>query len=48
VNSKLREYITRSLTKERDLGVVIDRTGQASEQCIIHVNIANTMLGMSK
>jgi len=45
---KLGENINNSSQKERNLGVVIDRTGKASEQCIIAVKHKYYMLGMNK
>jgi len=45
---KLGENIIRSSTKKKDLGVVIDKTGKASEQCMMAVKKANIMLGMIK
>jgi len=38
----------RSSATERDLGVVIDRTGKSSAQCILAARKANTVLGMIK
>jgi len=38
----------RSSATERDLGVVIDRTGKSSAQCILPARKANTVLGMIK
>ena len=47
-NYKLGENIIKTSTKERDLGVIIDKTGKASEQCIMAVKKANAVLGMIK
>jgi len=44
---KLGENSIRSSTKERDLGVVIDKTEKASEQCMMAVKNANIMLGIT-
>jgi ribonucleases P/MRP protein subunit RPP40 len=34
--------------KERDLGVIMDYTGKSSEQCVLAVKKANSVLGMIK
>jgi len=44
----LGENVIKSSTKELDLGVVIDRTGKSSEQCILAAKKANVVLGMIK
>jgi hypothetical protein len=38
----------KKITQERDLGVVIDKSGKASKQCAIAVKKANGILGMIK
>ena len=38
----------RKSSKERDLGVIIDSNGKSTEQCVMAVKKANTMLGMIK
>jgi hypothetical protein len=45
---KLGNNLIRSSTTERDLGVVIDRTGKSSGQCILAARKANIVLGMIK
>ena len=35
-------------TQERDLGVIIDKSGKSSEPCVLAVQKANCMLGMIK
>src|SRR6266496_3704942 len=45
---KLGNNVIRSSTTERDLGVVIDRTGKSTEQCILAAKKANIVLGMIK
>ena len=52
-NNREAEYKLgiHALTKskqERDLGVIIDKTGKSSEQCISAVKKANSVLGMIK
>ena len=32
--------------QERDLGVIIDKSGKSSEQCVLAVQKANSVLGM--
>src|SRR6266568_4362444 len=44
----LGNNVIRSSTTERDLGVVIDRTGKSTEQCILAAKKANIVLGMIK
>jgi ribonuclease P/MRP protein subunit RPP40 len=44
----LGNNVIRSSKTERDLGVVIDRTGKSTEQCILAARKANTVLGMIK
>ena len=34
--------------QEKDLGVIVDKSGKSSEQCIVAVKKANGMLGMIK
>src|SRR6266568_4819827 len=44
----LGNNVIRSSTTERDLGVIIDRTGKSTEQCILAAKKANIVLGMIK
>jgi hypothetical protein len=52
-NNKENEYkmginkLNKS-TQEKDLGIIIDKSGKSSEQCIMAVKKANCMLGMIK
>ena len=41
------QEIKKSL-QEKDLGVIIDKTGKSSEQCVLAVKKANGILGMIK
>ena len=45
---KMGDKGLKTSSKERDLGVVVDSTGKPTEQCIMAVKKANTMLGMIK
>jgi len=45
---KLGDNVIKSSATERDLGVVIDRTGKFSAQYILATRKANTVLGMVK
>ena len=52
-NNKEYDYklgcdVIKSSTTEKDLGVVIDRSGKSSEQGILAARKANTVLGMIK
>ena len=52
-NNKEYDYklgcdVIRCSATEKDLGVVIDRSGKSSEQCILAASKANTVLGMIK
>jgi ribonucleases P/MRP protein subunit RPP40 len=52
-NNKEAEYkmggnVLKKSKKERDLGVIIDYTGKPSEQCVMAVKKANSVLGMIK
>ena len=52
-NNKAAEYKmgTNKLKvsiQERDLGVIIDKSGKSSEQCVLAVQKANSVLGMIK
>jgi ribonucleases P/MRP protein subunit RPP40 len=38
----------KKVTQEKDLGVIVDRTGKSSEQCVLAVKKANSILGMIK
>jgi ribonuclease P/MRP protein subunit RPP40 len=40
--------VIKKSKQERDLGVIIDSTGKSSEQCIMAVKKANSVLGMIK
>ena len=44
----LGNNVIKSSKTERDLGVVIDRTGNSTEQCILAARKVNTVLGMIK
>ena len=52
-NNKEYDYklgcdVIKSSATEKDLGVVIDRSGKSSQQCILVARKANTVLGMIK
>lgn len=45
---KMGNNILKKSKQERDLGVIIDSSGKSTEQCIMAVKKANTVLGMIK
>ena len=45
---KLECDVIRISATEKDLGVVIDRSGKFSEQCILAARKANTVIGVIK
>jgi hypothetical protein len=45
---KLGAAVIQTSNRERDLGVIIDRTGKSTEQCVLAVKKANSVLGMIK
>ena len=45
---KMGDSVLKKSKKERDLGVIIDSSGKCSEQCILAVRKANSILGMIK
>ena len=45
---KMGESVIKKSKKERDLGVFIASSGKSSEQCVLAVKKANSILGMIK
>jgi ribonucleases P/MRP protein subunit RPP40 len=45
---KLGDTVINKAEKERDLGVIMGKSGKSSEQCVAAVKKANTVLGMIK
>jgi len=45
---KMGSSVIKKSKQERDLGVIIDSTGKSSEQCVLAVKKANSILGMIK